>query len=212
MIKLLTLMTQMFTASAAVLVFMADEYMVMGFGLNPWVALPLATLFMVAPYFVDRWFVEQIDPDDGLSVMRINKKAFDNPSGRFKRYTPDTTSTTPDEHNDEISTTKDHPDHPQTIDDYKCNDRDDPRHKIPAEHRLKANREAQRPLTRLEKEHFGDPDLKTGIYHPDNQQRRNNTAPLEKMVNPNMPTSRLKQLELCPDCLETLEYCLCKAF
>ena len=56
-LKLLTLLTQMLTAAAAVLVILADRYMYEGFGLNPWVAIPAATVCMFIPYIVDHFFI-----------------------------------------------------------------------------------------------------------------------------------------------------------
>jgi hypothetical protein len=150
MVKLLTLMTQMFTTSAAVLVFMANEYQVMGFGLNPYLALPLATLFMVAPYFIDHWFIE-IDPGspDELSTITVNPKAF------------------------------------RSVDEINADTaRLDEETKRLNEDTARLNRET---TELLEKRHMGDPDKKTGIYHPDRQRN--------KLLNPSMTDNYSKTVQ-----------------
>ncbi|RLA58215.1 MAG: hypothetical protein DRQ89_15630, partial [Epsilonproteobacteria bacterium] len=49
-VTIVTMCTQMLTISAVILVLMADDWMTNGFGLNPWIAIPIAMLFMGLPY------------------------------------------------------------------------------------------------------------------------------------------------------------------
>lgn len=70
MIKLLTLLTQLCTTSSAILVYMAHQWNTIGYGLNPWIALPVATLMMLLPHMVDHWFIET-DEDGDLSCITL---------------------------------------------------------------------------------------------------------------------------------------------
>jgi hypothetical protein len=58
MINLSTLISQMLTTSAMVLTYMAHTYETVGYGLNPWIALPAATLCMVLPYIFDHYLTD----------------------------------------------------------------------------------------------------------------------------------------------------------
>ena len=98
MIKLLTICTQFCTVCSSILLWMAYEYEYFGHGLNPFVALPLSTLFLMIPYMIDHFFVEMDGDDYGPSFITL----------KLKRTMPDS----PD------------PKHPQTIEDYNCNDRE----------------------------------------------------------------------------------------
>ena len=135
--KLLTIFTQMFTITASILMALAYSYDELGYGLHPYLALPLSTLFLMAPYMVDHWFIEIID--DELSPSYI------------KRRDPraDAVSAPIEELFDE--------EHPQTLEDYQCADRE----QAFVDSLDNATREY---IERTEMTHFGDPDKKTGIY------------------------------------------------
>lgn len=49
------LTTQMMTGSAMSLVYLAHAYMATGHGINPFVALPIATILLVEPYIRDQY-------------------------------------------------------------------------------------------------------------------------------------------------------------
>jgi hypothetical protein len=53
-----SLIAQFTTASAAMLVYLAHLYDTAGYGLNPWIALPLATLLMVYPHIFNAWWID----------------------------------------------------------------------------------------------------------------------------------------------------------
>ncbi len=42
--------TQMSTIAALSLIWYADQWLTVGLGLNPYIALPIATLLLIAPY------------------------------------------------------------------------------------------------------------------------------------------------------------------
>ena len=70
MVKLLTLITQMFTVAACILTWLADYYLESG-GLFVFILLPVATALMAAPYVIDHFFVEDIDDEEEeLSCIR----------------------------------------------------------------------------------------------------------------------------------------------
>jgi len=115
----------MLTISAVILVLMADDWMTNGFGLNPWIAIPIAMLFMGLPYVLsDMLSYEPEDTIDDTPNVALNATREQLERKPFK-----STGNLQDDndHADEIS--------------------------------------------RLEKEHFGDPDKRTGIYHSDNINR-----------------------------------------
>lgn len=67
---IVTMCTQMLTISVCILVLMADSWMTEGFGLNPWIALPIATLFMGLPYIMADLF----PVDDGDDIEDIQEQ------------------------------------------------------------------------------------------------------------------------------------------
>ena len=69
MISLKMLVAQMLTASAMILTYMAHTYASVGYGLNPYVALPTATLLMVLPYALNSWINED---SDEISIQTRN--------------------------------------------------------------------------------------------------------------------------------------------
>lgn len=73
MIKLLTICTQTLTALSMILVYLADQWMSEGFGINPYIALPLSTLLIVLPYLIDHFFIEVVPEQGGLSCIQLNK-------------------------------------------------------------------------------------------------------------------------------------------
>lgn len=82
MIRLFTLLTQMCTAMAAVLTFLANEWLTVGLGINPWAAIPGATILMMVPYIVDHYFIEIVPEDEyDLShiVLKPRKEWFEPP-------------------------------------------------------------------------------------------------------------------------------------
>ena len=44
------LATQTSTIAALTLIYYADQWLTVGWGLTPWIALPVATLLLAAPY------------------------------------------------------------------------------------------------------------------------------------------------------------------
>jgi len=66
MIKLFTLSTQCFTILAAILVFLANDWLTTGHGLNPWLAIPAATVCMIIPFVIDNFFIEVFPTHDEL--------------------------------------------------------------------------------------------------------------------------------------------------
>ena len=48
--------TQSFSMSALLLIYLAHSYMTIGNGLNPFIALPIATLFIIEPYIRHQYF------------------------------------------------------------------------------------------------------------------------------------------------------------
>ncbi len=53
-----SLFAQVSTACAFGLVFFAHQWETVGYGLNPWIALPVATLLMAAPHVLNLTFKE----------------------------------------------------------------------------------------------------------------------------------------------------------
>jgi len=49
------LITQVLTCTAMVLVYLAHAYESLGIGINPFIALPIATLLLVEPYVRDQY-------------------------------------------------------------------------------------------------------------------------------------------------------------
>lgn len=49
-LHLLTCLTQMLTGCAIILVWSAEQWLTVGYGLNPFIALPLATIALLLPY------------------------------------------------------------------------------------------------------------------------------------------------------------------
>ena len=80
MIKLLTIITQMLTVSATVLTHLAILWTDVGRGLNPYIALPIATLCMVLPYVIDHFFIEIVPDDDYVSTITVNPEAYKKPN------------------------------------------------------------------------------------------------------------------------------------
>jgi hypothetical protein len=75
MIKLLTVCTQALTVLAMILTYLANHWMEVGtYGLNPFFALPIATILMVLPYLIDHYFVENIDEEtEDLSCINLKR-------------------------------------------------------------------------------------------------------------------------------------------
>ena len=70
---IVTICTQLLTISVCILVLMADSWMSEGFGLNPWIALPIATLFMGLPYIMADLF--PMDDGDADSIKEMRDRA-----------------------------------------------------------------------------------------------------------------------------------------
>jgi len=68
MIYLMNVITQICTAIALFLAYLANQWLTVGFGLNPWIALPLATLFMVVPH-IGSHYLEEVDDDNELTCI-----------------------------------------------------------------------------------------------------------------------------------------------
>lgn len=71
MIKLLTISTQCLTALAMILTYLAHSWVKEAFGINPFIALPIATLLMIMPYVIDHFFVETNPKDGDLSCIQL---------------------------------------------------------------------------------------------------------------------------------------------
>lgn len=63
------LFTQFCTLASMFLVWLAHGWLTEGFGLNPYISLPLATLYMALPHIMARWFYE--DETEELSCIRL---------------------------------------------------------------------------------------------------------------------------------------------
>lgn len=70
MTKIITLLTQTFTFLALFLAYLGNEWLVGNHGLNPWIALPAATLCMLAPYILDHLFYEREEGDTSCITLR----------------------------------------------------------------------------------------------------------------------------------------------
>jgi hypothetical protein len=68
MIFIFNLFTQICTATALFLVYLANEWLTVGFGLNPWIAIPVATLLMVVPHIANH-YLEEVDDTEGLTCI-----------------------------------------------------------------------------------------------------------------------------------------------
>jgi hypothetical protein len=70
-------------------------------------------------------------------------------------------------------------------------------------------KERNAELTRLEKEHLGDPDLKTGIYHPSTTAAGFNRAE-DNLINAMLePNERARTIRRCGKCNEPMVLCEC---
>lgn len=72
MIYLTNLFAQICTVTAMFLTYLAHQWSTVGYGLNPYIALPLATLFMAAPHIFNHYFREEIPEGDDLSCITLN--------------------------------------------------------------------------------------------------------------------------------------------
>lgn len=68
MIFIFNLFTQICTAAALFCAYMANEWLTVGFGLNPWIAIPVATLLMVVPHITNH-YLEEVDDTEGLTCI-----------------------------------------------------------------------------------------------------------------------------------------------
>ena len=72
MISINTLVAQAFTALALILSYLANSWLVEGYGLNPWLALPFATICMAVPHVLNHYFIEvEPDEEDELSCIQL---------------------------------------------------------------------------------------------------------------------------------------------
>jgi hypothetical protein len=74
MIYLTNLFTQVCTVAALFLTYMAHQWSTVGYGLNPYIALPIATLLMVAPHIFNHYFQEEIPEGDDLSCISLKTR------------------------------------------------------------------------------------------------------------------------------------------
>lgn len=70
MTRLLTIITQLSMCCSFILIALAHQWETIGHGLNPWIALPLATLFFLAPHLIDDFFIETEEADTSCIQLR----------------------------------------------------------------------------------------------------------------------------------------------
>lgn len=70
MIFLFNIFTQICTAAALFLTYLANEWLTVGCGLNPWIALPMATFLMAFPHIFNHLFIEVDDGEDLTCIVQ----------------------------------------------------------------------------------------------------------------------------------------------
>ena len=78
-IILLIVLTQLATSGAWMCMNLASMWFDIAHGLNPWIALPLATVLGLIPYVVHSLWFESDSPDDHVDTITVNPEAYTKP-------------------------------------------------------------------------------------------------------------------------------------
>lgn len=70
MIYLMNIITQACTVTALILTYLANEWLTVGYGINPWIALPVATILMGLPHFINH-YMEEIPQREDLTCIKL---------------------------------------------------------------------------------------------------------------------------------------------